>query len=450
MKTLSPLSPVAVIGLGRVGRTVAQYLTHKKYLVYAYDDNAESYQHKSNASLLHNQYFMMMHGCQWPISNKKPQLAICSPGLSEKSKIVEFLRLHAIPILDEIEFTAQLLHQPIIAVTGTNGKSTTTALIGKMLDADGKNVFWGGNLAPGLPFALTLMQENKDFYVIEVSSFQLERSQKFHPHIAVLLNITADHLDRHLSLKEYQKTKFRIFANQDKNDFAIINRDDPVTIRQQDKIPARKIWFSSRTKTNGAYIKDNQIYFNSVKVYPVQSIRLFGTQYLGSILAAVTVAKLLGVKNRSINKVLANFTGLEHRLEFVAEYKGVKYINNSMCTNPEAGAATLASFTKPVVLICGGKEKNLDIAGYIKAIIKHAKTAILVGDNSKKLAVQLEQNNYHNFHLDDSLKTAVKLASKIASVGDIVLFSPGFASFDQFNNFQERGRAFKEYVYELR
>ncbi len=450
MNNLSTLSPVAVIGLGRVGRTIAQYLLYKRLPIYAYDDNKENFNQKPNISLLGSPGFMIMHDFHWPILNKKPQLAICSPGLSEHSEIVKFFRNNSIPILDEIEFAAQVLNRPVIAITGTNGKSTTTVLLGKILAADGKNIFWGGNLAPGLPFATALMQEPKDYYVIEVSSFQLERSSKFHPNIALLLNITADHLDRHASLSEYQQIKFKVFENQNKSDYAVINQDDDTIMKLHNMIHSKKLYFSKRNKVNGAYVKNNSIYFANSKICSVNKIRLFGSQYLGSILATIAVAKILKVKNHIITNILSGFTGLEHRLEFVAEYNGVKYLNNSMCTNPDAGAATLNSFNQPVILIAGGKEKNLDITSYIQSIIKKAKFTILIGENSKRLSEMLQKHDYQNFRIADSLQDAVDIAKKYATQDDIVLFSPGFASFDKFANFQQRGTAFKEYVYELK
>jgi UDP-N-acetylmuramoylalanine--D-glutamate ligase len=171
---------------------------------------------------------------------------------------------------------------------------------------------------------------------------------------------------------------------------------------------------------------------------------------LGSILATITVAKILKVKNHIITNILSNFSGLEHRLEFVAEYNGVKYLNNSMCTNPDAGAATLNSFNQPVILIAGGKEKNLDVTTYIQSITQKAKFTILIGENSKRFSEMLQKHDYQNFRIADSLQDAVDIAKKCATQGDIVLFSPGFASFDKFANFQQRGTAFKEYIYELK
>lgn len=464
MITLSPQSSIAVIGFGRVGHIITQYLLQKRMVIYAYDDNEKIFEQKELINLTHNSQFKIINNYRWPMRNKKPKFAICSPGFSEQSKIIKFLRSASIPIFDEIEITQHLLTQsrklrllnkfsqwvyPYIAITGTNGKSTTTSLLGRILDADGRNVFWGGNLAPGLPFSITLFQESKDYYVIEVSSFQLERCLEFHPHIAILLNITADHLDRHTSFLNYQKTKFKIFSNQTKKDYAIINYEDEISMMNRDLIQSKIVYFSKNRKVKGAYLANNQIFYNDEKICSLDIVKLFGSQYIDSILASICAAKLIGIKNKSIINVLKNFSGLEHRLEFIAEINGVKYINNSMCTNPSAGVATLESFNKPVILITGGKEKNLDVNEYIKVVINKTKYTILIGENRKRLAKLLKTKNYNDFHIVDLLKKAVTIATKHAYPGDIVLFSPGFASFDSFSNFQERGNIFKEIVYAL-
>lgn len=442
-------SPVAVIGLGRVGRIVSQYLLHKQVYVYGYDENKNIFSQIENIRLMRNRFFKVMPSGSWLARNPKPKFAICSPGFSDNNKMIQSLKKNQIPIMDEIEFTSLLINRPIIAITGTNGKSTTTSLLGRILDTEQKNVFWGGNLAPGLPFAITLFQEPKDYYVIEVSSFQLERCIKFHPHIAVLLNITADHLNRHASLEEYQKVKFRIFANQTQKDYAIINFEDETSMKYLDSLRSKIIYFSKSYKTNGAYLNKNQIYFHEEKICSFDTVKLLGNHFINSILATISVAKLVGVRNQTIAGVLKNFAGLEHRLEFVAEINGVKYINNSMCTNPSAGVATLRSFAKPVILIAGGKEKNLDVVDYIKAITGKTRFTILIGDNRERLSQLLKQANYTYYQLADSLKQAVVIAQKYAKPNDIILFSPGFASFDNFTNFQERGKVFKEIVYDL-
>ncbi len=465
MITLSPQSTIAVIGFGRVGHIITQYLLQKRISVYAYDDNNKIFKQEKLKHFTQNPYFKIINKYQWSISDKQPNFAICSPGIPKQNKIIKFLNNASIPIFDEIEITQHLLMQsrklrplnkfsqavhPYIAITGTNGKSTSASLLGRILDADGRNVFWGGNLAPGLPFSITLFQEPKDYYVIEVSSFQLERCLEFHPHIAILLNITADHLDRHASLLDYQKTKLKIFANQTKTDYAIINYEDEISMMNRGSIQSKIVYFSKNRKVKGAYLANNQIFYNDEKICTVDIVKLFGSQYIDSILASICAAKLLGIKNKSIFNVLENFSGLEHRLEFIAEINGVKYINNSMCTNPSAGVATLESFNKPIILIVGGKEKNLDANEYIKAITNKTKYVVLIGENRQHLEKRLEAEGYNNFQLTESLEKGVVIASKHAGPGDIILFSPGFASFDSFTNFQERGDIFKEIVYALK
>ncbi len=462
------LSSIAIIGLGRVGRFVSQYLMHNQNYVYGYDDKKNVFIQRENKPLVNNKLFKPIADYQLITKNKKLSFAVCSPGIADMHRAVQTLKRNKIPIFDEIEFTynqlinsktrsvdeamrtsTQKLRNSLIAITGTNGKSTTTSLMGHILDTAGKNVFWGGNLAPGLPFVVALFQEPKEYYVLETSSFQLQRTYKFHPHITVLLNITADHLDRHKCLSEYREAKFKIFANQTKNDYAVINYEDITSMGFRNLIPSRKIYFSRYRRTNGAYLYRNYIYFKKERICRIDEVKLLGSHFIDCILSAVTVVKLIGIKNHIIKNTLRNFVGLEHRLEFVAEIDNVKYINNSMCTNPSAGVKTLQAFNKPVILIAGGKEKNLEVDDYIKEISKKSRLTILLGDNRKRLGHLLDKIQYSNYILADSLNQAVHIAREKSKLNEIVLFSPGFASFDNFANFQERGNAFKEIVYAL-
>ncbi|MBS4015349.1 MAG: UDP-N-acetylmuramoyl-L-alanine--D-glutamate ligase [Candidatus Latescibacteria bacterium] len=449
MIKLIPGSAVAIIGIGRVGRIITHYLMHNKINVYAYDDNIKVFTADENQQFVRNVYFKIISRKQWPITNLKPKFAIVSPGLPEQASIIRFLETQQIPIIDEIEFTSAMVKNPIIAITGTNGKSTATVLLGKILAAAGQNVFWGGNLAPGLPFATSLFQEPKDTYIIEVSSFQLSRCHHFHPHIAVITNITADHLDRHVTFSEYQKSKFRIFSTQKKNDYAILNHEDESSMKFKHTILSKVLYFSRKQYVNGVYLKNNKIFFKNSEVCSLNDIKLFGKHYLDSVLAVITAAKILNINNRIITKVLRTFTGLEHRLQFLRQHAGIKYINNSMCTNPVAAAATLESFTKPVILIAGGKEKNLDPTVYIKAMTRKAKFVVLFGENQNHLSHALKTHHYHKCQKVDTIKEAVLTAKKKAAPDDVILFSPGFASFDKYRNFQERGLAFSKIVYAI-
>lgn len=449
MINLIPNSGVVIIGFGRVGRILAHYLMHNKIFIYAYDDNITIFKADKNQQFTHNAYFRIMSRNQWPIKNLKPKFAIVSPGFPEQASIIQFLKIQQIPIIDEIEFTSSMVTNPIIAITGTNGKSTATVLLGRILATAGQNVFWGGNLAPGIPFANVLYQEPKDAYIIETSSFQLSRCYDFHPHIAIITNITADHLDRHTTLSEYQKSKLRIFRAQNKTDYAIINFDDESSMKYRDTIPSQIIYFSHKRPVNGVYLKENKILFKNNTVCSLNDIKLYGKHYLDSILAVIAAAKTLNIHNRIITKVLRTFNGLEHRLQIIRQHGSIKYINNSMCTNPVAAAATLESFTKPVILIAGGKEKNLDLTVYIKAITHKAKFVVLFGENKNHFSHALKINHYYNYQKVNTIEEAVLTAKNKAVPNDVILFSPGFASFDKYKNFQERGLAFSKIVHAI-
>lgn len=451
MKKANSTKTAIVVGFGNVGQLISKYLIKKGFQVYVYDDNTKAFTSKENRKITNHRFFHKINPQKPMLPVIKPEFAIISPGIAPSHQFLKTLARHHIPMLDEIEFTAQFISKPIIAITGTNGKSTATVLLAKFLSTAGYQVFYGGNLAPGKPFISSLFQKPKDYYVIEISSFQLQRCYKFHPYIAIITNITADHLDRHQSLADYQKTKLRIAQNQTPNDFCILNYDDKVSMAIKDQIPSQHIYFSGKDHTNGAYlINDQVIYYNNEKIIDLSDIKLFGKHYLDSILSSISAAKLLSVDNKSITKVLQQFKGLPHRLEVVRRLRGVTYINNSMCTNPTAASATLRSFGNPVILITGGKEKNLPIDEYLETIIQRAKYVVLFGENKTKLATRLNRLHYHNYQTALNLRDAVKIAQKQAQKNDTILFSPGFASFDAYQNFQERGHAFIKIVRQLK
>lgn len=431
-----------VYGLGRAGISLARFLVSKGASVIAFDDNQKVKDNPEVKEL--NRY----HDFKWveDINHAKPDMVICSPGIRSDAPLIEKMIKNRIPLIDEIEFTSYFIDKPIIAITGTNGKSTTTALIGTILEADQKKIFCGGNLAPGLPFSTTLLDEEKDIYVVEVSSFQLERCCDFAPKIALLLNITEDHFDRHRSKDEYISLKFRIFNKQNKTDFAIVNFDDPTIMANIAKIHSPTTFFSTEKSVAGTYCLDGMIYFKGEVISPADAIKIPGKHNLKNVLAAVCAAKIIGVKNNIIETALLSFTGLPHRLELVRELNGVKYINNSMCTNPDAAINSLEAISTPVIIITGGKEKNLVIEDYIKVIAKRAKYTILIGENRNRLSSELEELHYDQMEVADSLVKAVNSARAEAAKGDTVLFSPGFASFDSYANFMERGEAFRNVV----
>jgi UDP-N-acetylmuramoylalanine--D-glutamate ligase len=432
---------ILVLGLGRAGGSVAQFLLKAGARVFGYDENPKVFRGIQARKIIRNKNFVILETVD---SRFAFDLAIVSPGIPDTAPVVERIKHAGYELLDEAEFTSRFIKKPIIAVTGTNGKSTTAALVARMLTEDGKTVFYGGNLAPGKPFSQSLVEPKKDFYVVEVSSFQIERFKTFLPKIGLLLNITPDHLDRHPDFETYARIKIGLFKNQTRREYAIVNIDDPAIKKHLAAIPATVVPFSIDKKNiGGVYLKGRKIYYRKQPVCARKVIRLPGAHNLANALAAIGAAKILKTRNASIIKALKNFTGLPHRLEFVIEINGVKYINNSMCTNPAAGVASLTAFDQPVILIAGGREKNLPLDNYIEAICAHTQYTILIGENRERLVELLSARGYQNWEMAKSLDIAVEKAKLRARPGDTVLFSPGFASFGDFKDFQERGQAFK-------
>ncbi len=438
-----------VLGLGRQGKGIVEFLLENNEIVYGYDQKEEK-----------KKDFLKYKNFQWvreedikKLKNIKNLVVIASAGINDENPVLKKIN-EFFSVISDIEFVYSFIkNTTIIAVTGTNGKSTTTCLIGEVLLRDKKEIFYGGNLAPGKP-AIEAVRLKKEFNVLEVSSFQLARIRNFKPNIGILLNISYDHLDWHKNFEEYQRTKIRIFENQTEKDFCIINKNlifNPYFNVHQ---PIIKI-FSTDDKLSDAYYDKikKKFYINlEGRTHPIikmEELKFIGKIHSENILATILVSKILGVKEENLIEGLKNFKGLPHRLELVVEKNGIKYINNSMCTNPTAGTKSLLAFNKKVILITGGKEKNLPLEDYVKVISKKARYVILFGENKERLKKELLKRNYRNFSLAESLKEAVVKAKEISKKGDIILFSPAFASFDYFQDFIERGEKFKKFVYEI-
>jgi UDP-N-acetylmuramoylalanine--D-glutamate ligase len=445
---------VLIIGLGRSGVSLARYLLSIGAEVFAYDDNPSAFERVPE--LVANQAFHIQRDlrkcegrrakCEGRRGRMTIDLAISSPGVPDDAGALQVLRRQGIRVDDEIEFGFGIVGRKIIAVTGTSGKSTTTALLGEMLRNAGRNVFCGGNLAPGLPFSAGLLNGVKELYVLEVSSFQLERCHAFAPRIGLLLNITDDHLNRHRTRRRYQELKLSLFRNQTRDDFAVVNLDDKQIAQGRAAIPSRIVTFSLESQAADAGVRDGTLRFRGEPILPARELSLPGRHNIANALAALAAARILNVDVASIVKTLQTFGGLEHRLELVRELNGVKYINNSMCTNPAAAIQSLLAFDAPVILITGGREKGLPTQDYLHAIVRRAKKTILIGENRWRLYDRLRRLGCDAAQVLSTLEEAVNRARAHAAPGDVVLFSPGFASFDAYADFQERGKAFKDAV----
>lgn len=460
---------IVILGLGRAGQAAARVLLKAGARVYGFEESEKVWSSSSVRRLMGKG---LNQGKNYQKLN--PDWVITSPGFSDDHPVIQFFKKKGKKVVDELDFASRFLPRNLIAVTGTNGKSTTVALIAALLKAAGKKVFEGGNLSPGKPLSYALLLPAQDYYVVEVSSFQLERARWLTPKVAVILNITPDHLNRHKTMKNYIECKARILDRQGPNDWAVLNYDDEVVRALSSRGKAEKVFFSLKKMVPGGYLARGWFYFrNSVgreRIARVADLKLFGTHNLENALAAISVARLIGIEVSKICKGLKSFTGLEHRLEPVRRLRGVFYLNNSMCTNPRAVVRSLEAVRdslikgrQKIILITGGKEKGLPIAEYLDAINRWAAWVIIMGENRYRLAQALSQLGYDRFEVipmehgrqkaEDGrrrvMELAVEAARKRAKPGDVVLFSPAFASFDMWTDFQKRGKAFKDVVNRL-
>ncbi|HMV14097.1 MAG TPA: UDP-N-acetylmuramoyl-L-alanine--D-glutamate ligase [Chitinophagales bacterium] len=378
---------------------------------------------------------------------------IKSPGIPDKAPIIKKLVEKNIPIISEIEFAFRFTKAKIIAITGTNGKTTTTSLTYHILEKAGLNVGLGGNI--GTSFTRQVANGDKDYFVLEISSFQLDNCITFKPHIAILCNITEDHLDRYnYQFENYIDSKFSISKNQDEQDYFIYCLDDEVTMQYFNKANPRvlKIPFSYyKSISEGACVQQQEIIIQLNKnnfTMPISELSIHGIHNSYNSMAAAISAKLVGVRNEKIRESLEDFQNLEHRLEFVATIKGVDFINDSKATNVNSTWYALESMTKPTVLIAGGVDKGNDYTLIKDLVNKRVKAIICLGKDNEKLHAAFASEV--GYIVDtQSMEQAVQMAYNMADKGDTVLLSPCCASFDLFENYEDRGKQFKRNVLNL-
>jgi UDP-N-acetylmuramoylalanine--D-glutamate ligase len=377
-------------------------------------------------------------------------LIVVSPGVPFDAPQLEQARALGEPVIGEVELAAQFLPGPIVAITGANGKTTTTTLAGEIIEAGKFPTLVGGNIGtPAISFA---DQARPDTWtVLEVSSFQLETIVSFRPRIAIILNITPDHLDRHKSFANYVNAKARIFENQRPDDFAVLNADDPTTAGLAGRTRASLFWFSRKKEVEkGSFVRSGHILFRDGKsereIMPLAEIPLKGAHNLENVLAGVSIGALVGCQPDQIREAVRNFKAVEHRLEFVARIAGVDYYNDSKATNLDATIKALESFPANIHLILGGKDKGSDYSVLNELLRERVKRVYTIGAAGAKIESQIRGAEILP---SQTLENAVRRASESASTGDIVLLAPACASFDQFENYEHRGRVFKEIVHSL-
>lgn len=377
------------------------------------------------------------------------ELIVISPGIPLELPFLDIARKENIPIIGEIELGFLVSKSPIISITGTNGKTTTTSLVGEIIKEKYKNTIVVGNI--GFPFTEKAAETTLDgFTVLEASSFQLETIEKFKPHISAVLNISPDHLDRHKTLNNYIAAKKRIFENQDENDFLILNYEDPETKKMASETKTKVMFFSSKREIpDGVYLTDNTIFYGKEKIIKVSELKILGLHNYENVMASILISICAKVPLDVIRKVLLSFEGVPHRIEFSGEKNGIAFYNDSKGTNPDSAIKAILAMERPIILIAGGYEKNSDFTEWIGYFKDRVKFAFILGEVKDRLASDLVKLGFNDFKKVDTFEEAFKGASNKASSGDCVLLSPACASWGMFRDYEERGDVFKEMVLKL-
>lgn len=447
---------VLVIGLARSGQAAVRFLWEQGAQVTGADQKKESELGPEFQKLLEIPATFVTGG--YPrVRPEDWDLIVVSPGVPQSIPPIREAERYGIPIWSELELASRLIREPIIAVTGTNGKTTTTALLGYIFEKAGIPAAVAGNI--GIPLIREVDRvlhggRKVNYWIVEVSSFQLECIDRFRPHIAVFLNLTPDHIDRHGDLESYGKIKSRIFANQGADDWAVVNLDDSWLALNMPAVASRVCGFSrQRLPEEGIGVQDGVICYHlkgkREKLCAVATVRMPGPHNLENSLAAAAAALLAGVDKEIIAGALATFPGVPHRLEEVRVLRGVKYINDSKGTNPESVSRALDSFTNPVILIAGGRHKGSDFRELARKVKEKAKALVLIGEAAGIIRQAVSSTGFQNIYDAASLAEGVQIASRLAEPGDVVLLSPACASWDMFRDYEERGECFKKLVNQL-
>jgi UDP-N-acetylmuramoylalanine--D-glutamate ligase len=437
---------VLVVGLARTGVVASLFSAGYGATVIATDERPES-ELAETAAQLRAAGVKLELGGHPDRAFLDQDLIVVSPGVPAKLPPLELARAQGIPVWSEIELAWRFLRGKLIAITGSNGKTTTTALLAHILQTSDIPTLVGGNI--GTPL-LALVEKSTDpaVTVAEISSFQLETIDKFRPEIGVLLNLTPDHLDRHGTFAEYASAKMRMFENQLERDMAVLNADDPEITK---RMPAKPhiFWFSRQKRVaSGAFVRDNEIIFRNegseVVLARRDQILLRGEHNVENVLAACVAAYLAGATPAAIANGVKSFSGVEHRLEFAGEFAGVQFYNDSKATNVDAALKAIAAFPGPLLVILGGKDKGSPYTPLRDLLHDRARLALLIGEAAPKIATDLE--GAVELRQAGTLALAMQWAVAAAQPGDTVLLAPACSSFDQFENYEQRGRAFKEWV----
>lgn len=428
-----------VLGLGHSGEAAAVLLLEEGARV-TVCESADTPALREKAQALRARGARVLLGAEAETDPVVYDLAVLSPGIDPVVPLVRNVISKNIPVIGELELAFEECSCPVVAITGTNGKTTTTELTTRIIQGCGVRTIASGNI--GLPFATAVRESHKmDVMVLEVSSFQLETIRHFRPKVAAWLNLSPNHLDRYPGMSEYRSAKLRIFENQTPDDFAVVN-----SVNDLPPLRARTISFSATSENADFTLRGSSILFRSEKILDQSATRLPGVHNAENIMAALGIGHALGLPMESMTAAISDYAPPVHRCEFVRDLDGVRWINDSKSTNLDAMAQALRSQTAPVVLIAGGKDKGFEFDDNAALVRERTRAAVLIGEMRHRIAKSWSGTDCHPV---DSLEDAVATAKRLARPGDVVLFSPGTSSFDMFRNYGERGNLFKSFVHQL-
>ncbi len=432
---------ILVVGLGKTGQDTINFLLKKGAEVRA-SDSSPIDKIEETVKKLESMGVIVESGTHTDETFLWAETIVLSPGVPFSIPQVKKAINNNIEVISEVELAWHFVDTPIIAITGSNGKTTTSTLIARILERNGKRVFLGANI--GTPLIQIAEESEKfDILVLELSSFQLQGIKNFRPHIALVLNISPNHLDHHESFDEYVESKMKIYSNQTAQDWFIYNKDDEVINKYLPKVKSRKVPFSKDSNIEGATYNGSHITFRD-RNYDISSTKLLGIHNIENMMAAIAGTAISGCDPDLIQDEINNFKPLEHRNEFVGELSGAKVYNDSKSTSPAATVRALESIASPIILIAGGKDKGVSFEPLKKLVDEKVRLMILIGESKQRIKSELGEKVPSK--LADSLKDAIDITKNNIQAEDTVLFSPACSSFDMFNSYEDRGRKFKEIV----
>ena len=446
---------VLIAGTGKSGVNAGKLLLKKGVKITFYDDNEKLDVEQFLSGFEERETIGVVLGSIDEAILDDIDLMVISPGIAVDSAIANQVRAAGIPIWSEIELAYQAGNGHLAAITGSNGKTTTTSLVGEMFQNLTDNSFTVGNI--GIPYTEVALQMNEDSYTVaEVSSFQLETIVEFKPHVSAVLNVTPDHLNRHYTMENYASVKLDVCRNQTEEDFLVLNYDDPITkeMAKDERVKAKVVYFSRlHSLEEGIFVKDDAIMIREngaeTKVIDTSELVLLGVHNLENYMAGIAVGYHMGIPMEIIVKTLKTFKGVAHRIEFVKEVNGVTYYNDSKGTNPDAAIKGLQAMNRRTVLIGGGYDKGVAFDDWIKAFDGKVKKLVLLGQTAQMIADTAAKYGFTDVVFANDLKEAVSMCAGYAEPGEAVLISPACASWGMFDNYEQRGDMFKEYVNEL-